>query len=173
MGSLTRVRDNPDEALSFAEQSIALTRTGASGATLGHVLPIRAQLRAQKGDAPGAARDLREAVTYSHDKGDRVMLMVAFDRGISVLDALGLREAAAILAGVVLRGPLAVLSILPPAERDDRAILLGRVHARVGRSVYEDAMERGAAMNDDEAVAYTLDQLDAAGAQELTPDRGP
>jgi predicted ATPase/class 3 adenylate cyclase len=63
MGSLTRARDDPGEALAFAEQSIALTRAGASGATLGHVLPIRAQLRAQNGDASGAVSDLREAFT--------------------------------------------------------------------------------------------------------------
>ena len=163
MGSLTRARDDPDEALAFAEQSIALTRAGASGATLGHVLPIRAQLRAQNGDTSGAVRDLREALTYSHDKGDKVMLMVAFDRGIKVFEALGLTEVVATLAGVVLRGPLAVLSILPSAERDDRAALLTRVQAVIGRSGYDQAMKRGAAMNDDEAVTYALDQLDAIG----------
>jgi hypothetical protein len=99
------------------------------------------------------------------------MLMVAFDRGISVFDALGLTEAVATLAGVVLRGRLAVLSILPSAERDDRTVLLAHVQALIGPSGYEHAMERGASMNDDEAVTYALDQLDAAGTQELTPDR--
>jgi hypothetical protein len=86
---------------------MGLTRAGASGATLGHVLPIRAQLRARNGDTSGAVHDLREAFTYSHDKGDKVMLMVAFDRSIEVFDAFGLTEAVATLAGVVLRGPLA------------------------------------------------------------------
>jgi hypothetical protein len=103
--SLTRVRDEPDEALAFAEESIELTRAGASGSVLGHLLPIRAQLRAANGDAAGAVRDLREAITYSEGTGDKVMLMVAFDRSISVFDALGLAEPAAVLAGVVLRGP--------------------------------------------------------------------
>ena len=172
MGSLTRARDDPDEALAFAEQSIALTRAGASGATLGHVLPIQAQLRARNGDTSGAVRDLREAFTYSHDKGDKVMLMVAFDRSINVFDALGLTEAAATLAGVALRGPLAVLSILPSAERDDRAVVLAHVQALIGRSGYEQAIQRGAAMSGDQAVTYALDQLDAIGTQELTPDLG-
>jgi hypothetical protein len=172
MGSLTRARDDPDEALAFAEQSIALTRAGASGATLGHVLPIRAQLRGQNGDTSGAVRDLREAFTYSHDKGDKVMLMVAFDRSINVFDALGLTEAAATLAGVALRGPLAVLSILPSAEREDRAVVLAHLQALIGRPGYEHAIQRGASMNSDQAVTYALDQLDAIGTQELTPDRG-
>jgi predicted ATPase/class 3 adenylate cyclase len=172
MGSLTRARDDPDESLAFAEQSIALTRAGASGATLGHVLPIRAQLRAQNGDSSGAVRDLREAFTYSHDKGDKVMLMVGFDRGIGIFGTFGLTEAVATLAGVALRGPLAVLSILPSAEREDRAALLAHVQVLMGRSGYEHAVARGASMNDDEAVAYALDQLDAIGTQELAPDRG-
>jgi tetratricopeptide (TPR) repeat protein len=170
--SLTRARDDPDEALAFAEKSIALTRAGASGSVLGHVLPIRAQLLASHGDAAGAARDLREAITYSHDKGDKVMLMVAFDRGISVLDSLGLAEAAAVLAGVVLRGPLAMLSILPQAERDDRAVLLDRVRTRIGGPGYERALAQGAAMNDTDAVTYALDQLDTAETKSLAPIGG-
>ena len=165
--SLTRVRDDPDQALAFAEQSIALTRAGASGSVLGHVLPIRAQLRARDGDIPGAVRDLREAITYSHSKGDKVMLMAAFDRGISVFDSLGLAEPAAVLAGVALHGPLAVLSILPQAEREDRAVLLEQVRTLIGRTAHEHAVAQGAAMNDDEAITYALDQLDTAETQSL------
>jgi tetratricopeptide (TPR) repeat protein len=170
--SLTRVRDDPDEALAFAEQAIALFRAGASGSVLGHVLPIRAQLRARDGDIPGAVGDLREAITYSHGKGDKVMLMVAFDRGISVFDSLHLAEPAAVLAGVVLRGPLAVLSVLPQAERDDRAVLLDQVRTVIGRTAYERAVAQGAAMNTDEAIRYALDQLDAAETSRLAPIRG-
>jgi predicted ATPase/class 3 adenylate cyclase len=172
IASLTRVRDDPDEALAFAEQAIALFRAGASGSVLGHVLPIRAQLRARHGDASGAVRDLREAVIYSQDKGDKVMLMVAFDRGISVFDSLGLAEPAALLAGVVLRGPLAVLSVLPPAERDDRAVLLERVRTLIGGTTYERAVAQGAAMNESEAASYALDQLDTAETRRLATIRG-
>jgi hypothetical protein len=170
--SLTRVHDDPGQALAFAEQSIALTRAGASRFVFGQVLPIRAQLRARNGDASGAARDLREAITDSQDRGDKIQLMVAFDRGISVFDSLGLADAAAVLAGVVLHGPLAVLSILPPAERDDRAALLDRVRTLLGRTGYERAVARGAAMNDTGAVTYALDQLDTAQTSSLAPIRG-
>jgi hypothetical protein len=170
--SLTRVRDEPDEALAFAEKSIALTRAGASGATLGHLLPIRAQLRAGTGDAAGAVRDLREAISYSQDTGDKVTLMVAFDRGISIFDSLGLAEPAAVLAGAALSGPRAVLSILPQAERDDRAVLLDRVRTLIGHAGYERCMAQGAALNDSEAATYALDQLDIAEVQSLAPVRG-
>jgi predicted ATPase/class 3 adenylate cyclase len=171
--SMTRVRDDPGQALAFAEQSIALTRAGASGSVFGHVLPIRAQLRARDGDIPGAVRDLREAITYSHGKGDKVMLMAAFDRGITVFDSLGLAEPAAVLAGVALRGPLAVLSILPPTERDDRAVLLEQVRTLTGRTAYERAVAQGAAMNNDEAVTYALDALDSAETQSLAQSAVP
>ncbi len=170
--SLTRVRDEPDEALAFADESIALTRAGASGSVLGHLLPIRAQLRAANGDAAGAIRDLREALTYTLDTGDKVMLMVAFDRGISVFHSLGLAEPAAVLAGVVLRGPLAVLSILPQAERDDRALLLDHVRELIGGATYERALMQGAAMGDGEAAAYALEQLDIAETRNLAPVPG-
>jgi hypothetical protein len=150
----------------------AIDAAAASGSAFGHVLPIRAQLLAGNGDASGAVRDLREAITYSQDKGDKVMLMVAFDRGISVFGSLGLAEPTAVLAGVVHRGPLAVLSILPQAERDDRAILLERERTLIGRSAYERAVARGAAMNDNEAASYALDQLDTAETKSLASIRG-
>jgi hypothetical protein len=170
--SVTRARDDPDAALAFAEESIALTRAGASGSVLGHLLPIRAQLRARDGDIPGAVRDLREAITYSQNKGDKVMLMVAFDRGITVFDALGLAEPVAVLAGMVLHGPLAVLSILPQAERNDRAVVLDRVRTLIGGTTYERHLTQGTAMNGDEAVTYALEQLDTAETTNLGPARG-
>ncbi len=170
--SLTRVRDEPDEALAFADESIALTRAGASGSVLGHLLPIRAQLGAANGDAAGAVRDLREALTYTLDTGDKVMLMVAFDRGISVFHFLGLAEPAAVLAGVVLRGPLAALSILPQAERRDRAVLLDHVRELIGGDTYERDLTQGAALSDDEVVAYALEQLDIAESRNPAPAPG-
>jgi hypothetical protein len=94
---------------------------------------------------------------------------VAFDRGISVFHLLGLAEPAAVLAGVVLRGPLALLSILPPAERDDRAVLLDHVRELIGGDSYERSLTRGAAMSDDDVVAYALEQLDIAESMNPAP----
>jgi hypothetical protein len=74
---------------------------------------------------------------------------------------------------VVLRGPLAVLSILPPAEREDRAVLLERVRTLIGRSAYERAVAQGAAMNANEAVTYALDALDTAGTESLAQPAVP
>ena len=88
------------------------------------------------------------------------------------IESLGLAEPAAVLAGVALRGPLAVLSILPPAERDDRAVLLERVRTLIGRTTYERVLTRGAAMNADEVVTYALEQLDAAESKDLAPVPG-
>ena len=84
-----------------------------------------------------------------------------------------LAEPAAVLAGVALHGPLAVLSILPQAERDDRAVLLERVRTLLGRTAYERAVAQGAAMNDDEAITYALDQIDTAETQSLAQSAAP
>jgi hypothetical protein len=93
------------------------------------------------------------------------MLMVAFDRGISIFHSLGLTEPAVVLAGVALNGPRAVVSILPRAERDDRAVLLDGMRTLIGRAQYERCVAKGAAMTDSEAATYALDQLDMAGVQ--------
>ena len=97
------------------------------------------------------------------------MLMVAFDRGISVLHSAGLAGPTAVLAGVVLRGPLAVLSILPQAERDDREELLAEVRQQLGPAAYEHAMAQGAAMSDGDAVAYAIGELDRAETASPVP----
>jgi hypothetical protein len=56
-----------------------------------------------------------------------------------------------------------VLSTLPQAERDDRAVLLDHVRALIGDTTYERDLAQGAGMTDDEVVAYALEQLDMAG----------
>ena len=159
--SLTMARDQPDRALELADEAIALVRAGASGAVLGHVLAIRAQLRVPGGDPTGAVADLREAVECSRDKGDRVMLVVALDRGLVVFGRLGATDAVAVLSGVVAGGgPLAAISTLPRLERDDRAALIEHARAELGPEASDAASERGAAMSVDDVVDYVLSALD-------------
>ena len=157
--TFTNLHDDPVAASAAAEENISLTRAGASGATFGHVLPIRAELRARAGEALGALRDLEEALMHSYDKGDRVMLTVAFDRGVTVLALLGHPELAAIVAGIAGSTTLAPLSILPPAERADREATLEQLRAALGDATYDAAVTRGSAMSLDVAVDHTVTEL--------------
>ena len=157
--SLTAVHDAPSDALVFADESIALSRSGASGAALGHVLAIRAQLQARAGHAASAVADLQEAIVYSHDKGDRVMVMAALDRGVSVLAALEEFDAAAVFVGIATTGAAAILSITPRTERADREDLVSTIRSTLDAAAYDAATTRGAQMSIDDAVTYALTTL--------------
>jgi hypothetical protein len=99
--SLATAAELPGESRDFAEEAISLIRAGASGAVLGYLLAIRAQHRADDGDMVGSVSDLREAVVFSHEKGDQIMLTVCVDRAVVVLSRLGRNEAVAVLTGKV------------------------------------------------------------------------
>jgi hypothetical protein len=157
-------RRRPEVASELIDESVALVRSGASGVVLGYVLAIRSQLRARAGDRAGAVDALREAIAYSHDKGDRPMLVLALDRGIQVLADLGESEPATVLAGIALDGPLSALSNLPVAEHTDREHVLQRLRVELGDAQYEKARLRGAHKSYDEVVSYTLGELDRLAA---------
>ncbi len=163
---LTTIRDRPDEALEFAEEAVSLILAGASGSVFGHVMAMRAELRARSGDAAGAGADLREALTYSRTKGDQVMLAVGLDRGILVFGHLGRPEAVAVLSGAVgPEGALGVLSTLPLAERGDRDALVQQERTQsasvdLGPEAFDAAVARGAAMSPDEIVAYVVAEIE-------------
>ena len=165
--SLTAVHDAPSDALAFADESIALSRAGASGAALGHVLAIRAQLEARAGHGASAVADLQEAIIYSHDKGDQVMVMAAIDRGVSVLASLGEFDAAAAFVGIATTGATAILSITPRPERADREDLIAAIRSTLGTADYDAAAERGARMSIDDAVTYALTTLAEIADREL------
>ena len=157
----------PSDALAFADESIALSRAGASGAALGHVLAIRAQLEARAGHGASAVADLQEAIVYSHDKGDQVMVMAAIDRGVSVLASLEEFDAAAAFVGIATTGAATILSITPRPERADREDLIAAIRSTLGAADYDAATERGARMSIDDAVTYALTTLGEIADREL------
>jgi predicted ATPase/class 3 adenylate cyclase len=157
-------RSQPDVAAALADESIALVRAGAGGVVFGYTLAIKAQLLARDANRAGALAALREAVSYSHDKGDLPMLVLSLDRGIQVLAMLGEHEPAARFAGIAVTGPLAAVSNLPAAEHADRDQTLQHVRAELGDAAYEAALPRGAELDYDEVVQYALGELDRLAA---------
>jgi hypothetical protein len=164
---ITSAIDDPARATAAAEESIAIARNGASGAALGHTLALRAQLRAQAGDVRSALVDLRDSLSYSYDKGDRVMLMVGFDRGVTVLAIADDLEGASTLLGVANQSALAPLTILSRPEREVRAVLAEELREKLGDAAYEEAVATGAAMTADQATAEVL--AGSAGSQKVWP----
>ena len=72
---------DPQAALTLIEDSLALTRGGASDMTLGMALSWAGIIRAQNGDLPGALAALQEAMAQRHAEGNRLFLgMTLADR---------------------------------------------------------------------------------------------
>ena len=75
-------RRDPVGAARVLDECIEMTYAGVAAPTLGHSLAIRSVLFALEGDGPSALGRLREALRFSHDKGDFPMLSVVFDYGL-------------------------------------------------------------------------------------------
>ncbi|MCJ7438879.1 MAG: adenylate/guanylate cyclase domain-containing protein [Acidimicrobiia bacterium] len=148
---------DPTAALTALDESIALTRDGAGASVFGMTLGRAAQLRAHFGDPDGALALLREAVAYSHDVGDHMVLSGMLFLGIDALATLGHAEPAAVLAGVVSGSPLSLLSEMPPVPLEQP---LEQARTELGSQAFDTAFARGATMEYDEVVAYTLGELD-------------
>jgi predicted ATPase/class 3 adenylate cyclase len=163
--SLATAVELPGESLDFAEEAIALIRAGASGAVLGYVLAIRAQHRAEDGDMVGSLADLREAVVFSREKGDQIMLTVCVDRAVIVLSRLGRAEPVAVLTGMVERSGPGGASIVPGGGEEERTHAISQARAALGPEAFDAAARRGAAMQPDAVVAYLVAELDRLGEQ--------
>jgi len=141
-------------ALAALDESIELTRRGASSVVLGFVLAHRAQLRARVGEARPALTDFREAAQVAVDKGDRLMLATVVDRGIDVFASLEHFEPAAVLASAVVHGPLAPLTTRPKPERGPRDDVVTKVRVHLGPTAFDSATALGRGLTDPELAAY-------------------
>jgi hypothetical protein len=157
--ALATLQTDPEQALAAIDESIALTRGGASEIVLGFVLAMRAKLRTLAGDRIGALSDLREAVATASEKADLVVLLTALGRGAEILARLEEAEPAAVLAGLAA-GPMQPLDSLPREERVDRRQALEEARIALGSAAYDTAVARGEAMSVEDVTTYVLAELD-------------
>ena len=152
---------DPGRALASFEECIALVEAGAGGRIVyGGALDGVGQLRASAGDPIGALQALRAAVAYARDSGNFTSFAGSLDGALPVLVQLDYPESVAVLAGITTRGAFAALGLVSDDEQHDRNQAMEAAQARLGREVYEHAVALGAAMTDDEALTYTLSELD-------------
>jgi hypothetical protein len=152
-------RSEPRAALLLIEDGLALIRAGANNPNLGNALMLAAMIRARNGDLPGALAALREATLQHHADGYRLLLGDTLRIAAVVLAQLGEAEPAAVLSGAFARHFPAALSARNESER--RTIGRSQALARhtLGEAVYDAAAGRGAAMDDDEVVAYAVGEF--------------
>ena len=144
----------PQTALRLIEDSLAMTRAGASDMTLGMALTWAGIIRAQTGDLPGALAALQEAMAQRHAEGNRLLFGMTLQIAAVVLARLGQAEPAAALAG-------AFSAHFPPdisAVHQDERLGIGEARSlarrALGETAYSAALAQGAAMDDHEVVEY-------------------
>jgi predicted ATPase len=149
----------PQTALTLIEDSLALTRAGAFDPVLGTALTWAGFIRAQNGDLPGALAVLQEAIAQQQADGNRLLLNMTLQIAAVVLARLGEAEPAAVLSGAFsAHFPLAVSAV---NENDTMGIGEAQSLARhaLGEAAHGAALARGAAMDYDEAVGFTLGEF--------------
>jgi tetratricopeptide (TPR) repeat protein len=167
--ALANMQTDPDHALAAIDESIALTRDGASEVVLGFVLAMRATIRARRGETAGALEDLREAIVTASDKGDLIILVTALGRGAEILARVRADEPAAVLAGFV-GGPMHRSDSLPREERVDRDRALEEARAALGTAAYDAAVARGTAMSVEDVSMYAVAEVDRLVAEAQQSD---
>jgi predicted ATPase/class 3 adenylate cyclase len=154
-------REDRAAAARALDEAIRMAQTGVGGGLLGYALARRAVLRADRGDCPGAVRDIIDALRRASDRSDRPMLTTALECAMAVLEAVGRPEATLVLAGSLEDErnnwagrslDFGMASDLGMVPRVRRAIEACGPEAKAVRL-------RGRALDVDDAVAYALAEL--------------
>jgi hypothetical protein len=150
---------HPDEALAAFDQSVALARRGASTIARPSALGYGARAAAALGDADGARARLKDALEESLRNDDWTVLTQNLDVAVDIFSYGGEARAAAVLAGALETTP-ASLRFPYSASRGPglavRTANLARAREELGDSGYEQARSEGAAMSQQDAVAFAL-----------------
>jgi predicted ATPase len=152
-------RSDPQAALLFIEDSLALTRAGALNPILGSALTLAGVIRARTGDLPGALAAVQEATVRQHADGNWMVLGRALRVAAAVLGRLGEAGPAAVLSGALAAHFPASISAMYEYEgmAADQTQALAR-HT-MGEAAYGAAAGRGAAMDEDEVVRYAVGEF--------------
>jgi hypothetical protein len=159
LGNATDVSDS-QLALQCYDESIALTRTGAGTTVYGVCLAFAARLRHELGETARALEQAVESIRFNQSMGELMQIMNGVAVGIAILADLGEHAvAASLLAG----------NDRFNADRgtawgeDDPRWRLGPLrellHERLDDEAYERAVAVGAAMTNEELVAYCTAEM--------------
>ncbi|HYB18443.1 MAG TPA: hypothetical protein VEF71_23680, partial [Streptosporangiaceae bacterium] len=164
---------DPQAALALIEDSLALTRAGAFDPVLDIALTWTGFIRARTGDLPGALAALQEAMAQQHADGNRLLLNMTLQITTVVLARLGQAEPAVVLSGAFsAHFPPGISAVHQDVTMGiEEAQSLAR-HA-LGEAAYSAALERGAAMDDDQVVGYAQGEFRRLAALRAEPGAQP
>ncbi len=156
-----------DEASAALEESVALTRAGASDVMFGHALGYVAGIRGFLGDARQCLEGYADAVRHFVDCGDRSGLGGALTNGAEPMVAIG--EPALAVAFCAIAQGLGVAIFAGGAKATtDRVFAAAR--DALGSSAYDTLISSIESMNYDESISYVLTELDTAIASSVSAD---
>jgi hypothetical protein len=125
-------------------------------------LTASAVVHARAGHRREALHRLREAIEHAHREADVPFLMGGTVAALAIYDTPGWNEAIGELAGILTRSKYAHLNVGPLMARYRTPEALTRLQAGIPRDTFEQAAERGAAMDADEVAAFLLASIDEA-----------
>ena len=149
---------DPETALEALEESVALTRAGASDAVFAQALTTIGYQHLSAGDPAGTIPVLREAVAHSYDAGDMNSNGSALGVASMALAGLGLPAAAATCVGSLADGVFASFFFDDPTGRLEEALTGAR--EQLGDERYEAAYSRGAVADYDDIIGFVLTTFD-------------
>jgi predicted ATPase len=159
----TRTLEEIADTIDKLEECVAYSRAVATpdGTDVLQALGLLGRLRANVGERIPAIEALRQAIARAYDIGQLfTMVSLILNYCVSAAADLGAPEFAGTLGGFLTVGPLSEDVTVAPSLLSERQAALHDVRAQLGVDRYEAGIARGAAMSFDEAVEYTLGELD-------------
>ena len=164
--------DDPAGALDAFEQSVALTREGASDVMLSSSLTHVAWLSACDGDTARAVLTLREALTHAYQVGDRPTFLGCAAFAAMPLVVLHEPELALWLLDATTRADATVDSVLAPHEKERRAELVDQARGQVDRQRLTE-LEKSAVDGYESLAERLLEELEALNRDRIGSGRAP
>jgi hypothetical protein len=154
------IDDAPERARSALEESIALTRSGASDVNLTLALRQLALLDLRDGDTAGALDALRAAIIHDHANGSRPSLAATLLIGCELLNELGYLDRAEVLKTALTEGALSSVNrgqFLSHTE-------LGTTKQSPNDPPYTATQASAPTLSYEELTTFALDAIDTAQA---------
>ena len=150
---------DPTVARRAFDESVELSRRGASTSVMSIALAHDAWLRASLGDHAGALDALRESVVLSDGVGDQISLAGAVSMAVITFAEFEAYEIIPILAGGRKAG-LVTIATAMERERTDEAAAIEGARIALGDARFAELERQGATMTYDDLIASLIGEID-------------
>jgi predicted ATPase/class 3 adenylate cyclase len=152
--------DDPDAAEAALAEAAHVAPDALPASERGRTFLLRAQVRAQRGDARRAVALLHQALVVWGSEVPTLYAAAATYRAATILAAADEVRPAAVLAGAATAGPHAVTTnLLAPRAREELNQTIQHLRATLGDELYDTEAARGAALSSDDTVRFIRDTV--------------